>query len=176
MTLAIRAELLFDEREVVVSALNRTMLIDPDSSTQRYLNNPSGYAMWDVNKHRNSHLQASWVYQRQFYTVHVEKCFTQSCVLQSGEPCCEQLSLLRILSYLFMRLSPVTSLSQFEICCWHEIQNTDVNVETSGFQMHSFIPLMFLKILLQRVWSLESSQPIYRWIVTVKGKDSFPHF
>lgn len=118
MTPAIRAELLFDEREVVVSALNRTMLIDPDSSTQRYLNNPSGYAMWDVNKHRNSHFQASWVYQRQFYTVHVEKSFTQSCVLQSGEPCCEQLSLLRVLSYLFMRLSPVTSLSQFEICCW----------------------------------------------------------
>lgn len=74
MTPAIRAELLFDEREVVVSALNRTMLIDPDSSTQRYLNNPSGYAMWDVNKHRNSHLQASWVYQRQFYTVFPSAC------------------------------------------------------------------------------------------------------
>lgn len=74
MTPAIRAELLFDEREVVVSALNRTMLIDPDSSTQRYLNNPSGYAMWDVNKHRNSHLQASWVYQRQFYTVFLGAC------------------------------------------------------------------------------------------------------
>lgn len=150
MTPAIRAELLFDEREVVVSALNRRKLTDPDSSTQRYLNNPSGYAMWDVNKHRNSHLQASWVYQRQFYTVFPSACrkilYTVMCftkwwtLLWTAEPSEDP--------FIPIHETFTCYQSQFEICCWHEIQNTDVNVETSGFQMHSFIPLMFLKILL----------------------------
>lgn len=152
MTLAIRAELLCDEREVVLSALNRTTLTDPDSSTQRYLNNHSGHAVWDVNKHRNSHLHASWVYLRQFYSVflspcrnilHTVTCFTKWwTLLWTAEASWGSFHTQSWYFHLF------TSLSQFEICCWHQIQNADVNVETSGFQIHSLIPLVFPKILL----------------------------